>query len=80
MLRTRKIPFIQSRAALPVLVTTFIVMAVGVAIPFSPLGHWIGLVPLPLAYFPWLAGILFAYCVVAQLMKRFYIRRFGQWF
>ncbi len=80
MLRTRKIPFIQSRAALPVLVTTFIVMAVGVAIPFSPLGHWIGLIPLPLAYFPWLAGILFAYCVVAQLMKRFYIRRFGQWF
>ncbi|EOW6619790.1 magnesium-translocating P-type ATPase [Cronobacter dublinensis] len=80
MLRTRKIPFIQSCAALPVLVTTFIVMAVGVAIPFSPLGHWIGLVPLPLAYFPWLAGILFAYCVVAQLMKRFYIRRFGQWF
>ncbi|WP_336280636.1 magnesium-translocating P-type ATPase [Cronobacter dublinensis] len=80
MLRTRKIPFIQSRAALPVLVTTFIVMAVGVAIPFLPLGHWIGLVPLPLAYFPWLAGILFAYCVVAQLMKRFYIRRFGQWF
>ncbi|EPT8922749.1 magnesium-translocating P-type ATPase, partial [Cronobacter dublinensis] len=80
MLRTRNIPFIQSRAALPVLVTTFIVMAVGVAIPFSPLGHWIGLVPLPLAYFPWLAGILFAYCVVTQLMKRFYIRRFGQWF
>ncbi|EOL8971295.1 magnesium-translocating P-type ATPase [Cronobacter dublinensis] len=80
MLRTRKIPFIQSRAALPVLVTTFIVMAVGVAIPFSPLGHWIGLIPLPLAYFPWLACILFAYCVVAQLMKRFYIRRFGQWF
>lgn len=80
MLRTRNIPFIQSRAALPVLVTTFIVMAVGVAIPFSPLGHWIGLVPLPLAYFPWLAGILLAYCVVTQLMKRFYIRRFGQWF
>ncbi|ELY4665148.1 magnesium-translocating P-type ATPase [Cronobacter muytjensii] len=80
MLRTRKIPFIQSRAALPVMVTTFIVMAVGVAIPFTPLGHLIGLVPLPLSYFPWLVGILFAYCVVAQLMKRFYIRRFGQWF
>ncbi len=80
MLRTRKIPFIQSRAALPVLITTGIVMAVGIAIPFSPLGHMIGLVPLPLSYFPWLVGILFTYCVVVQGMKRFYIRKFGQWF
>ncbi len=40
----------------------------------------IGLVPLPLSYFPWLVGILFAYCVVVQGMKRFYIRKFGQWF
>ncbi|ELY4576030.1 magnesium-translocating P-type ATPase [Cronobacter turicensis] len=80
MLRTRKIPFIQSRAALPVLVTTGIVMVTGIAIPFSPLGHMIGLVPLPWAYFPWLAGILFAYCVVVQGMKRLYIRKFGQWF
>ncbi|MDT3553775.1 magnesium-translocating P-type ATPase [Cronobacter sakazakii] len=80
MLRTRKIPFIQSRAALPVLITTGIVMAVGIAIPFSPLGHMIGLVPLPLSYFPWLVGILFTYCVVVQGMKRLYIRKFGQWF
>ena len=80
MLRTRKIPFIQSRAALPVLVTTGIVMVTGIAIPFSPLGHMIGLVPLPWAYFPWLAGILFAYCVVVQGMKWLYIRKFGQWF
>jgi len=80
MLRTRKIPFIQSRAALPVLVTTGIVMVTGIAIPFSPLGHMIGLVPLPWAYFPWLAGILFAYCVVVQGMKRLYIRKLGQWF
>ncbi|ELY4524733.1 magnesium-translocating P-type ATPase [Cronobacter turicensis] len=80
MLRTRKIPFIQSRAALPVLMTTGIVMVTGIAIPFSPLGHMIGLVPLPWAYFPWLAGILFAYCVVVQGMKRLYIRKFGQWF
>ncbi|EOI3578700.1 magnesium-translocating P-type ATPase [Cronobacter turicensis] len=80
MLRTRKIPFIQSRAALPVLVTTGIVMVTGIAIPFSPLGHMIGLVPLPWTYFPWLAGILFAYCVVVQGMKGLYIRKFGQWF
>ncbi|WP_392420970.1 magnesium-translocating P-type ATPase [Edwardsiella piscicida] len=80
MLRTQKIPFIQSCAALPVMLTTGIIIALGIYIPFSPLGHFIGLQPLPLAYFPWLVAILLSYCVLTQLMKRFYIHRFGQWF
>ncbi|AKP32265.1 magnesium-translocating P-type ATPase [Yersinia aleksiciae] len=80
MLRTQKIPFIQSTAALPVLLTTGVIMAIGIYIPFSPLGTLVGLVPLPWEYFPWLAGTLISYCVVAQLMKQFYIRRFGKWF
>lgn len=80
MLRTQKIPFIQSRAALPVMLMTGLVMAIGIYIPFSPLGHIVGLEPLPWSYFPWLAGTLLCYCIVAQMMKRFYIRRFGQWF
>ncbi|MEM6161289.1 magnesium-translocating P-type ATPase [Erwinia sp. P6884] len=80
MLRTQKIPFIQSRAALPVMLMTGLVMAAGIYIPFSPLGHIVGLVPLPWSYFPWLVATLFGYCVVAQGMKRIYIRRFGQWF
>lgn len=79
MLRTQKIPFIQSTAALPVLLTTGLIMAIGIYIPFSPLGTLVGLEPLPWQYFPWLAGTLICYCVVAQLMKRFYIRRFGEW-
>ncbi|MGK3143389.1 magnesium-translocating P-type ATPase [Pantoea sp. C2G6] len=80
MLRTRKIPFIQSRATLPVMLTTLAVMALGILIPFSPLGAMVGLVPLPWQYFPWLLLTLFSYCLVAQGMKRCYIRRFGQWF
>ncbi|CAI1495123.1 Magnesium-transporting ATPase, P-type 1 [Serratia quinivorans] len=79
MLRTQKIPFIQSTAALPVLLTTILVMALGIYLPFSPLGALVGLQPLPWEYFPWLAGTLISYCVVAQMMKRFYIRRFGEW-
>ena len=79
MLRTQKIPFIQSTAALPVLLTTGLVMAIGIYIPFSPLGALVGLQPLPWQYFPWLAGTLISYCVVAQMMKQFYIRRFGEW-
>lgn len=80
MLRTQKIPFIQSRATLPVLLTTAVIMAIGIYIPFSPLGAMVGLEPLPLSYFPWLAATLLSYCLVAQGMKRFYIKRFGQWF
>lgn len=80
MLRTQKIPFIQSTAAFPVIVMTFFIMMVGIYIPFSPFGHLIGFDPLPWSYFPWLVGILLSYCCVAQLMKRIYIKRFGQWF
>ncbi|MBW3518828.1 magnesium-translocating P-type ATPase [Flavobacterium sp. NKUCC04_CG] len=80
LLRTQKIPFIQSTATLPVLVLTGMVMCLGLYIPFSPLGTYIGLVPLPGSYFPWLLGILLSYFVVVQTIKTIYIRRFGQWF
>ncbi len=80
MLRTQKIPFIQSTAALPVMLMTGLVMALGIYVPFSPLGAMVGLQPLPWEYFPWLVGTLLCYCVTAQTMKTLYIRRFGQWF
>lgn len=80
MLRTRKIPFIQSTAALPVLLTTGVVCVIGILIPFSPLGAAVGLQPLPWQYFGWLIATLVSYCVVAQTAKTIYIRRFGQWF
>ncbi|WP_371688370.1 magnesium-translocating P-type ATPase [Snodgrassella alvi] len=80
MLRTRKIPFVQSTASLPVLLMTVLIMAVGIYIPFSPISGWIGLTPLPWQYFPWLVLTLGCYCVVTQTVKRWYIRRFGQWF
>jgi len=79
MIRTQHIPFIQSRAATPVILLTASIMAFGIYLPFSSLGAHLGMVPLPLSYFPWLAGILFCYCVLTQLMKRLYIHRFGQW-
>jgi Mg2+-importing ATPase len=79
MIRTQHIPFIQSRAATPVILLTASIMAFGIYLPFSSLGAHLGLVPLPLAYFPWLAGILLCYCVLTQFVKRIYIQRFGQW-
>ncbi len=80
MLRTRKIPFLQSTPTLPVLLMTGLVMLFGLYIPFSFLGHIVGLEPLPLTYFPWLVGILLCYCLVTQFAKQQYIRLFGRWF
>ncbi|MFF6984442.1 magnesium-translocating P-type ATPase [Streptomyces sp. NPDC008343] len=79
MIRTRKIPFIQSRASVPVLVMTGAAMAFGVVLPFSPLASLFSLQPLPLGYFPWLIVTLVGYCMLTQVVKTWYIRRFGAW-
>nr|WP_268568868.1 magnesium-translocating P-type ATPase [Paenibacillus larvae] len=79
MIRTEKIPFIQSRASLPVLVMTIVIAAAGIAIPFSAFGEAIGLVPLPLTYFPWLVAILLGYALLTQGVKTWYIRKFKEW-
>lgn len=47
MIRTEKVPFIQSRASKPVIIMTIIIMIVGIAIPFTSLGTYLGFVPLP---------------------------------
>jgi len=79
MIRTQHIPFIQSRAATPVIMLTASIMVLGIYLPFSPVGEHLGMVPLPPTYFIWLAGILLSYCLLTQLVKTIYIRRFGQW-
>ena len=79
MIRTRKIPFIQSRASLPVMFATFSIMAAGIILPFTGLGGKIGLVPLPLIYFIWLAATLLCYCALTQIIKQWYIRKFSKW-
>ena len=77
MIRTPKLPFIESRAAAPLMVMTLAIMAVGIFLPMGPLADYFKLQELPLAYFPWLVGILLGYCVLTTVMKRFYIRLFG---
>src|SRR5674476_197216 len=79
MIRTQHVPFIESRAAMPVILLTASIMAFGIYLPFSPLGAHLGMVPLPLPYFGWLAGILLSYCVLTQLIKTIYIRRVKKW-
>lgn len=79
MIRTRKIPFIQSWAATPVVALTSLIMVIGILIPFSPFATALKLQPLPLAYFPWLIGILFSYCLLTQFVKNWFIKKFNNW-
>jgi len=77
MIRTRKIPFLQSSPSLPLALTTAAVMAVGIALPFSPFASSFGMVPLPSQFFAWLVLILLAYAALAQVVKGWYVRRYG---
>ncbi|CAA9194436.1 Magnesium-transporting ATPase, P-type 1 [Flavobacterium bizetiae] len=79
MIRTKKIPFIQSWAATPVVALTTLIMLVGIAIPFSPLAPMLKMQPLPLSYFPFLFGILTCYCLLTQFVKTWFIKKFNQW-
>ena len=75
VIRTNRIPFIQSRASLPLILTTVIIIAVGIWLPSSPLGPALGLVVLPGLYWPLLLLTLFAYVAVTQSVKMWLLRR-----
>ncbi|WP_296258780.1 MULTISPECIES: magnesium-translocating P-type ATPase [unclassified Pseudomonas] len=77
MIRTPKIPFLQSRAAMPLMVMTGVIMAVGIFLPMGPLAHYFKLQALPPLYFVILPLILLAYVGLTQAVKGFYVRRFG---
>jgi len=79
MIRTEKIPFVQSTATLPVLLLTGSIMALGIVLPFSPLAPSIGLQPVPASYFLWLIATLLCYCVLTQAVKYWFIHRFKIW-
>jgi Mg2+-importing ATPase len=77
MIRTRKIPFIQSMPGLPLLFTTSLIMAIGIFIPMGPFAHYFKMQALPLSYFPILVAMLLGYMWLTQMMKDYYTRRYG---
>jgi Mg2+-importing ATPase len=79
MIRTSKIPFIQSMPSKPLLASTLIVVAMTIVITFTGLATGIGMEQLPVIYIPWLVLILVMYCLSTQLIKHFYIRRYTEW-
>ncbi|MFO0911352.1 MAG: magnesium-translocating P-type ATPase [Pirellulales bacterium] len=75
IIRTNRIPFLQSRSSRTLLLTSLSIMALGVMIPDSPLGTYLGFTPLPALYWPLLALTLLAYMLVTQGVKMWLLRR-----
>ncbi len=77
VIRTGRIPFLQSRPSTPLLFSTLAICALGLWLPFSAFGHAWGFTPLPWPFFYALAAILLGYFGLTQLVKTRLIRRFG---
>jgi Mg2+-importing ATPase len=77
IIRTNRIPFAQSRPSAGLLLSTLGILAVGAYLPYSPLATYLGLVPLPLVYWGWIAGFMACYAVLTNTVKQWFNRRFG---
>ena len=77
IIRTRRIPFVQSRASLPMMLTTLTIMGVAAWLPYSPFAGSLGMVPLPLAYWAWIAAFLASYAVLTHFVKTWFFKRYG---
>ena len=75
LLRTRKLPLLQSRPSRPVMLVTLLGTALFTVLTFTPLGQWLGLTALPPVYFVFLIGTVFFYLLWVTLAKWWYIRR-----
>ena len=78
MIRTPKLPFLQSRAAAPVTLLTATGIVLLTAIPFTPLGRELGFLPLPAAFFAYLIPCILLYMIVATCLKKAYVHRHGE--
>lgn len=78
MIRTPKIPFIQSHASLPLTMLTCTGIAVLTAIPFTPFGALLGFTALPLSYFAFLIPCILLYMILATSLKKAYVRHYGE--
>ena len=74
-IRTRRVPFLRSRASKPLTITTLVVVAIGAMLPFSPFAHVLGFRPLPAAFFAFLVGMVIAYLGLVEIGKTIFYRQ-----
>jgi Mg2+-importing ATPase len=79
IIRTTKVPLLQSRASAPVVILGLLVASIALILPFSTLAPTLRLWPVPAEFFPFLLVALILYVSLAQLVKKLYIRRYGDW-
>ena len=75
IIRTNRIPFLQSRPSWPLMAMSAVIVSVGVAIPFTPLGGSLGFTRLPSLYWPLLAVSIVSYAALTQGVKVWLLRR-----
>lgn len=79
MIRTVRVPFLQSKSSALLLISTFAVAVVAIGVGFSNLAIGLDMMKLPVSFMPWLVLILAGYFLATQLIKKFYVRRYGEW-
>jgi P-type Mg2+ transporter len=77
VLRTNGVPFITSRPSFGVMVTTVAVILAAVYLPYSPVAHALGFVPLPPLFWPWLIGFVLVYAALTHFVKVWFNRKYG---
>jgi len=77
VIRTAKVPWLESRASAALTTTSLVIALIGIAMPLTGLGRLLGFVPLPSLYWVGLACILAGYVLLTHLMKMWFVRRFG---
>ena len=78
VIRTNKIPFIQSRASLAMICSTLIIVGVAAGLTYSPLAHTLGFTSLPATFWLFLLGMLISYVFLTQIVKTWVVRKFAE--
>ncbi|MDQ0360982.1 magnesium-translocating P-type ATPase [Breznakia pachnodae] len=78
LLRTSKVPFVQSRPSLLVGVLTTISVVVMTVIPYTPIGEFLELTPLPFIYYVWIVGFMVLYFALTSFVKHIYVKKYGE--
>ena len=79
VIRTAKIPFIQSNANKMVYFSSILLSIIAILFPYTKIGHMIGLVSIPIQYLVIIIGVPILYCFIAMGAKKIYIKKYGEW-
>ena len=79
MIRTAKIPFVQSNASKMVYASSILLAIITVVLPYTFLGEMIGLVAIPFKFLPLIIGMPIVFCIISLFAKKIYIKKYGEW-